>query len=127
MSRNDRFRALRQAELASRLAPENGSVLATVGVAQFRVGQFEAAVMTITKSSELNAKQRGLPYPSELAFMAMAQHQLGQHDAARATLARARDLMQKPPFKGNAFLESYLREAEALIEPTKDNGKKEST
>ena len=58
--------------------------------------------------------------------MAMAQHQLGQHDAARATLARARDLMQKPQFKGIAAFESYLREAEALIEPTKDNNKKES-
>ena len=58
--------------------------------------------------------------------MAMAQHQLGQQDAARATLTRARELMQKPPFEGNAFLESYLHETETLIEPTNDNTKKET-
>ena len=55
-----------------------------------------------------------------LAFLAMTQQQLGQRDAARATLTRLRELMQQPQFKDNAEAQSFLREAETLIEPTKD-------
>ena len=67
-------------------------------------------------SAELNAKSLGQPDPGDLAFLAMAQQQLGQRDAARATFTRLRELMQKPPFKDNAEAQSFLREAETLIE-----------
>ena len=110
-------RALRQAELANRLSPETVNPICTLGIAQYRAGQFEVAARTLTKSSELNTKQRGWPYPTDLAFLAMAQQQLGQKDNPRATLARARELMQISSFKGSALFMSFLREAETLIEP----------
>ena len=41
--------------------------------------------------------------------------------AARATLTRLRDLMHKPPFKDNTEAQSFLREAETLIEGQDDS------
>ena len=59
----------------------------------------------------------GQPDPSDLTFQAMARQQLGQRDAARATLTYLRERMQQPKFKDNAEAQSFLREAETLIEP----------
>ena len=53
----------------------------------------------------------------------MAQQQLGQRDAARATLTRLRDLMQQPKFKDNPEAQSFLREAETLIDGPAANPK----
>ena len=38
-------------------------------------------------------------------------------DSANATLTRLRELMQQLKFKDNAEAQSFLREAETLIEP----------
>ena len=96
--------------------PDNGALLNTLGVAQYRLGQFESAAKTLTRSAELNQKQSGEPDPVDLAFLAMAQHQLKQPDVARATLTRLRELMQKPPLKDNPEAQAFLREAETLID-----------
>ena len=104
-------------EAASRMTPGIGFILNTLGVAQYRVGQFESAAQTLTRSSELNTKSSGQPDPSDLAFLAMAQQKLGQRDAARATLTRLRERMQMPLFKDNPEAQSFLREAVSLIDP----------
>jgi hypothetical protein len=107
--------ALRYAEGAGRLAPENGFFLNTLGVAQYRVGRYADALASLMKSEELNATKDG-SIPSDLAFLAMTQHQLGKKDEAKATLNRLRKVMKQPHWEKDAESASFLREAEELIE-----------
>jgi hypothetical protein len=113
-------RALCQAGAAVVLAPKDGSIVNTFGVAQYRAGQYADALATLTKSEELNAGS----YPADLAFQAMAQHHLGKREEAKATLGRLREIMQKPRWEKDAESVGFLREAEELIEG-KAGGKKE--
>src|SRR5262249_32912321 len=67
-------KALRAADDACRLAPDNGHYLNTLGVAQYRVGNYEKALETLTRSEKLNATAERGPLPEDLAFLAMTQH-----------------------------------------------------
>jgi WD40 repeat protein/serine/threonine protein kinase len=89
-------RALRQAEETCRLVPQNGNYLNTLGVAQYRMGQYEAAVETLTRSEKFRATPSDESHPRDLAFLAMAQHQLGRKEPARATLTLLRETLTKP-------------------------------
>jgi tetratricopeptide (TPR) repeat protein len=85
--------AIRQAQAAINLKPQDGYLLKTLGVAQYRAGRYTDAMETLTKSAKLNgSKQRS--DRTELAFLSMTQHQLGKTDDAKATLARLRDVMK---------------------------------
>lgn len=125
-------RAFEQAEAAVRGAPENGNILNTLGVAQYRMGQYAEALATLTKSEKMNATQNG-SHPADLAFLAMAQHQLGQKEEARATLDRLHDVMTNLRWFRNPEARSFLGEAKETLkgkparETTKDtkNTKKE--
>jgi Flp pilus assembly protein TadD len=108
-------RALRQAEAAVKLAPKDGNILSTLGVAQYRAGRYADALATLTKSEKLNAtKERVLC--TDLAFLAMARFQLGKTDEAKATLGRLRQVMKKPQWTQDAERVGFQREAEELIE-----------
>jgi hypothetical protein len=108
-------RALRQAEIACRLDPEYGRYLTTLGVAQYRVGQYQEALDTLTRSDQHYA--RWIPgFPTDdLAYLAMTQHHLGQHTQAQANLARFREIVQKSQWAPMAEAQASLREAEALL------------
>lgn len=54
--------------------------------------------------------------PENLAFLTITQHQLGKKDEAKATLDRLRGVMKQPSWTKDAEAESFLREAEELIE-----------
>jgi WD40 repeat protein len=103
--------ALRQAEEAVRLAPGDGQILNTMGVAQYRMGQYAKAVETLTQSDKLNHSS-----PADLAFLAMAQQHLGKWDEAQATLGRLREVMKQPAWAKNAESQGFLREAEAVLQ-----------
>jgi WD40 repeat protein/serine/threonine protein kinase/Flp pilus assembly protein TadD len=107
--------ALRQADTAVRLAPDDGFILNTLGVAQYRTDQYAEAVATLTQSDKLNAGKDG-SLPADLAFLAMAQHQLGRKEQAQATLARLREAMKQPRWAQDAESQAFLREAEALLQ-----------
>jgi WD40 repeat protein/serine/threonine protein kinase len=109
-------RALLQAEEACRLAPQNSSYLNTLGAAQYRLGQYQAALETLSRSEKLRTTPAAGPLPANLAFQAMAQHQLGQKEQAEATLSRLRETLTKPQWVKHAESISFLREAETLIE-----------
>jgi hypothetical protein len=115
--------ALRWAEAAVHAAPGDGSILNTLGVAQYRVGQYKEALSTLTKSEKRNTTPDG-PLPPDLAFQAMAQHQLGKKAEAKATLSRLREAMKQPGWANDAEAQGFLREADELIEG-KPAGKKE--
>jgi tetratricopeptide (TPR) repeat protein len=109
-------RALRQAEAAVKLAPRDGNILNTLGVAQYRVGRYADSLATLTKTEKLNATKKDL-LPTDLAFLAMTQHQLGKKDEAKATLGRLREIMKQSRWVAqDAEYMGFLREARELIE-----------
>jgi tetratricopeptide (TPR) repeat protein len=113
-------RALRHAEAAAKLAPNEGTVLNTLGLAQYRASRYTDALATLTKCQKLNTKILG-PLPVDLAFLAMTQHQLGKRDEAKATLGRLREVMKQREVmmqrrEDNTEIVDFLREAEELIE-----------
>jgi dipeptidyl aminopeptidase/acylaminoacyl peptidase len=107
----DLRRGLRLAERACQLEPENGAYLKTLGVAQYRMGQYEKAQATLKRSNEL----RGNRDPTDLAFLAMTQHRLNRVEEARATLERFREVMQDPKVAAVEENLEFLREAESVI------------
>ena len=109
--------ALRQAKAACRQKPSNGLVLTTLGVAQYRNGQYAAALKTLSQSEKLNTARYGLCPPADLAFLAMAHFRLGQKAEASASLVRLRDLLKKLPFYPEG--EELLKEAESMVDPKK--------
>jgi tetratricopeptide (TPR) repeat protein len=113
--------ALRAAQAACHLQPANGYYLTTLGVAQYRAGQYQDALATLMQAEPLNA-ERGIP--ADLAFQAMALFQLGQKDKAAATLARLHERMKAPRWVSDAESLLFLEEAEALIEGRAERGKK---
>ena len=108
--------ALRQAEAACHLEPDNGLYLNTWGVAQYRSCQYPEALKTLTQSDKINSAEFGGSHPADLAFLSMTHHQLGQKAQAAATLARLREVMKKPQWAANEEPENFLQEAETLVE-----------
>jgi tetratricopeptide (TPR) repeat protein len=81
-------KALPLAERAVALAPENGSILNTLGVALSRVGRYEEARDTLLRSDELNGDM-----VADVAFLAICELQLGEVDRAWRSTERLRILM----------------------------------
>ena len=106
--------ALEQAETACRLEPDNGILLNTLGVAQYRTGHYREAVATLTESDGMNSEGPYGSQPADLAFLALAHHRLGERDRAGADLGRLRALMRTPEHAGVSEDRLILREAEAI-------------
>jgi tetratricopeptide (TPR) repeat protein len=107
--------ALRYAEAASRLNPDYGGYLTTLGVAQYRVGCYQETLTTLTRSGQIHSKAKEF-HSADLAFLAMAQHRLGQKAQARATFSRLTEAMKDPAFARDEAAQGFLREAEALLQ-----------
>ena len=90
-------KALRYSEEACQLEPENGDLLNTLGVAYYRVGNYEKALDVL---SPLGQDQRELrdkgSHPADLAFLAMTHQQLGHAKEAQAEIQRLRERMKDP-------------------------------
>jgi WD40 repeat protein len=108
-------RPLRWAEAAALSAPQDATILNTLGVAQYRAGKYAEALATLSRSEKLRAAKDG-SLPADLAFLAMAQHRLGKKEEARATLGKLRTVMQQGRRSDMAEAQSFLHEAEELIE-----------
>jgi WD40 repeat protein/serine/threonine protein kinase len=110
--------ALRRVEAAGRLgAAESSSTqlsplyLSTLGRAQYRVGNYEAALATLAEYERLWKGTSPVP----LGFSAMAHHQLGRKDQVRDTLDRLRKYIQARGLEQNASAQALLREVEELL------------
>jgi hypothetical protein len=103
--------ALCQAETACRLAPKNGQYRTTLGVAQYRVGQFRDSLNSLNR-----VEQRDSSKPVGVAFVAMAQHRLGLKEQARGSLEHLRQTMQNPAWATDAEMRGFVGEAETLVE-----------
>jgi tetratricopeptide (TPR) repeat protein len=82
-------RALRQAEAACRVAPDNFHYVNTLGVAYYRVGKYAEAVATLEKSLPGHFASGG--DANDLYFLAMCHYQLGNAAKARECFERAKD------------------------------------
>jgi Tfp pilus assembly protein PilF len=106
--------ALEQAETACRFEPDNGLLLNTLGVAQYRAGHYREALATLTESDRMNSEGPYGSQPADLAFLALAHRRLGERDRATADIGRLRALMRKAEHAGASEARSFLREAEAI-------------
>jgi hypothetical protein len=98
------------------LEPDNGQFVNTLGIAQYRLGEYKKALETLTRSDQINVARDNVAHPADLAFLAMTQHQLGRPDQAKATLVRLREIMKQPRWAQAKKSQGFLREAEALIQ-----------
>jgi len=102
--------ALVAMEDVCRREPKNPEYLTTLGAAQYRLGQYPAALATLTKAD--NPKE---PSRSHLAFLAMTHLHLGQTAVGQATLARMRENMKEHDQAANEESRALLREAEEMM------------
>ena len=84
-------------------------------MAQYRVGQYEESLKSLTRSNELNTKQFGQSHPGDVGFLALVEHQLGHPDRATALLARLREIMNQPPRAKDPESQALLHEAESVL------------
>jgi tetratricopeptide (TPR) repeat protein len=108
-------KALRYSEEACQLEPENGDFLNTLGVAYYRVGNYEKALDVLSRSEKINALRDEGSRPTDLAFLAMAHQQLGHAQEAEARLQLLRERTKDPRFAKDAGAQVFLREAEELL------------
>jgi tetratricopeptide (TPR) repeat protein len=109
--------ALDNAEQAVKLAPEETHILNTLGVAQYRTGDYADSITTFAQNETLAQNQKMDPHPSDLIFKAMALYQLHREEEARATVTRLHDLLRqvKVPELERKELDGFLKELEELI------------
>ena len=83
--------ALAQAEAAHRLSPEDAT-RNTLGVACYRVGQYDRAVSLLGQSERTNG---GVANPNDLPYLAMALHKAGKTAEARKRYEQLSALVAK--------------------------------
>ena len=113
-------KALSLAGAASLSQPTNGGFLNTLGVAQFRVKDYVAAITTLEKSNAINRTEaKGREEPGDLAFLAMAQFQLGKVKEAEGYFKKLQEAMKNPSLGGDKDNKAILEEAEQLFKSAK--------
>jgi WD40 repeat protein len=111
--------ALEKAEKANILEPNDPSIFNLLGAAQYRVGSYEDALKTLTKTDKIRTDTDEGTKPANLAFTAMALHKLGRAEEAKVTLDRLRILLKDERFAQDEQAKALLAEAEKLIEGEK--------
>jgi WD40 repeat protein len=105
--------ALRQAQAAYKLFPQDADYVHALGVAQYQVGKYREAVEKLALAEKLGGDvQRS---DNNLRFLALAQHRLGRNEEARATLDRLRDSAKKVEPASRARVQGFLDEVEAAL------------
>jgi tetratricopeptide (TPR) repeat protein len=103
-------RAIELARQAITLAPEEGNSWNTLGAAQYRAGDWKAAVASLQRSMELRKGGDS----GDWFFLAMARWQLGDRDEARDWYRKAVDGMTGVKAKDEELLR-FRDEAAALL------------
>jgi tetratricopeptide (TPR) repeat protein len=106
----DAARAVDFGKRAVKVAPQDGSIRNTLGVAQYRAGDWQGAIESLSKSLELQKANEGYDW----FFLAMAHWQLGHKDEARKWYSQAVEWMDKKKSK-NEELDRFRAEAAKLL------------
>jgi WD40 repeat protein/serine/threonine protein kinase len=109
--------ALRAANEAVRLSPDNFDFINTLGAAQYRVRRYADAIAAFSRSNEHHSKLKdaGGPQPAELAFLAMAHHALGHAADAQAFFRQLTDLLKRDKWKLNDEARALYEEAKRTL------------
>jgi WD40 repeat protein len=107
--------ALHQAQAICRLGPENRDYRVTLGIAHYRVKDYDEALNTLQQARRLFSDAIQPPPPALLAFLAMTYHQLGNRLQAQRTLEQLREAMRRPAGAGQDEANAFRTEAEALL------------
>jgi tetratricopeptide (TPR) repeat protein len=102
--------ALQSARTAVQLDPKKGSDWNTLGVAHFRAGQWQEAVVALNKSMELSRGGNSFDW----FFLAMAHWRLGDKEEAQKWYRRAAEWMDQHK-AGDAELRRFRAEAALLL------------
>jgi serine/threonine protein kinase/Flp pilus assembly protein TadD len=105
----DPARAVELARRAVGLAEKSGPYWTTLGVAQYRAGDWGAAVEALRKAVELRRGGDG----TDWLFLAMAHWQLGKKDEARQWYDKAVQWMEKN--QASDEIQGFRAEADALL------------
>lgn len=122
-------RAVRYAEAASGLDPHDCTYLSTLGIAHYRLGEFQTALDVLLRSDQLNREHNGEPRAADAAFITMALAQLGRDPEARHWLDGLYELIKRPARPSGLSLQdksttydadrrAFLGEAESLVTGT---------
>ena len=106
----DPGRAVELAQKAVELSPKEAAFWNTLGAAQYRAGQWKAAIASRQKSMELDSGWNSFPQ----FHVAMAYWQLGQKDEARRWYDRSVELMEEHD-PDNEDLRRFRAEAARLL------------
>ena len=108
--------ALREAERACALWPDQPSMLNTLGLARFRVGDLTGAAIALLRGDALRRASGGSADPIDLAFLAAIEARFGRWHEARALLERAERIHREvPPGSEHLVRLTLLREARKLV------------
>ncbi len=108
-------RCLELALEACELSPNDGIVLNTLGVAQYRVGQFKEAVETLSQSYALNRVSERGEQPADVAFLCMAYAKLNKAAEAKEQFRELNRLLKLGIWQSDRECPVFLNEAtEAL-------------
>jgi eukaryotic-like serine/threonine-protein kinase len=113
--RGDPDEAVRWAQKAVDLVPNNPHNRNTLGVALYRAGRFAEAAILLDRNIAQDAATSGYDW----VFLAMCKQRLGQAGLARHALARARqwrDLQNQSSPLFSAEFDSLLQEAQGLVD-----------
>lgn len=108
-------RMVRQALRVNEIWPNNHSFVNTLGVAQYRAGDFEDAIATFRRGMEIGKSRFPVGHPSDLTFLAMSLAKLGRMEEAKDVLEQVRVLMKIPEFADDTENQSFVREAESVV------------
>lgn len=110
--------ALSWAQQACELNRRNANLLNTLGVAQYRVGDYHAAEKTLQQAMTLRPdSDSNKDSVWDQVFLAMTWQQLGSSKQAQRALERVRDLIRLNELERNRELQAFMREAQRLIPP----------
>ena len=108
--------ALSWAQQACELNRRSANLLNTLGVAQYRTGDYEAAQTTLQQAIALRPDSDSNKDSAwDRVFLAMTWQQLGNRNQAQQTLERVRELIRLHQLERNRELQAFMREAQRLI------------
>jgi WD40 repeat protein/tRNA A-37 threonylcarbamoyl transferase component Bud32 len=107
--------ALEKASKAKDFEPDNWSILNTLGIAQYRVGSYDQALVTLANAGKKRAKNYQEPDHANLAFRAMALYRLNRPEEAQGTIEKLRSLFKEKPSRHEKKWYPFLFEAEKFL------------
>ena len=102
--------ALGWARQACEMNRRNANLLNTLGVAQYRIGDYQAAKKTLQQAMALRPDSDSNKDSAwDRVFLAMTWQQLGKSQQAQRALEQVRDLISLPQLERNRELQAFMR------------------